>query len=222
MDQKDIDWVSRWVVAQCEPLIATAVRQEIDEHFAGIAASDPLWLSAWASGLVSDLVRSLDPEDPWRNLEVDGDRALLPDGSPFGTWVDATDIVPPSVPDRRSDLGLAAVDMPLSARSAELVAVAAGGWRRTLDWFRDNLATAPVLEGDRAAELLTTVEEAIRWAMFRRRLFAGMEDPFIPVSAVAWISRAGKMVNGEAWDEARAARVLESNRIHPGTYGQFV
>ncbi|MGK3708770.1 hypothetical protein [Arthrobacter sp. IK3] len=222
MDQQDIDWVNRWVVSLCEPLVTTAARREIDEHVADIAARQPLWISAWASGLVSDLVRSLDPEDPWRNLEVASSGAVMPDGSPFGTWVDATDIVPPSVPDRRADVGLAAVDTGLSGRASEFVAVAAGGWRPAFEWIRENLVTAPALDGPQAAELLDTVDGAIRWAMFRRRLFAGQDDPFIPVDAAAWTTRAGKMISGEAWDEARAARVLESNKIQPGTYAQFV
>ena len=222
MDQKDVDWISRWVVSLCEPLITTAARQEIEEHVRAIASRNPLWFSAWAAGFVSDMVRSLDPEDPWRNLELKDGGALLPDGSPFGTWVDATDIVPPSVPDRRSDLGLAAVDTPLPARGAELVAAAAGGWRPVLNWLTANLATAPALEGEQAQEFFETIDGAVRWAMFRRRLFAGMDDAFIPVAAASWVSRAGKMADGESWDEARAARVLESNKIGAGTYGQFV
>lgn len=221
MDQKDIGWVTRWVVALCEPLITTAERLEIEEQVAAVAAREPRWFSAWAAGFVSDLVRSLDPEDPWRNLEIDGHRALLPDGSPFGTWIDATDIVPPSVPDRRADLGLAALELPLSDRAAELVAVAAGGWRATQAWF-DEAFPGSRLTGEQASEFFDTAYAAIRWAMFRRRLFAGKEDPFIPVAAAAWLSRAEKMVNVEAWDEARAARVLESNKVQPGTYEQFV
>lgn len=222
MDQKDIGWITRWVVALCEPLVTTAERREIEDQVVSVVAREPRWFSAWAAGFISDLVRSLDPEDPWRNLEVDGHRALLPDGSPFGTWVDATDIVPPSLPDRRSDLGLAALEIPLSERAAELVAVAAGGWRPTMTWLEDTFSGATRLDEKQASEFFETAYAAIRWAMFRRRLFAGKEDPFIPVAAAAWLSRAEKMANAESWDEARAARVLDSNKIQPGTYEQFV
>lgn len=221
MSQLDSGWVSRWMVALSEPLLDTEARVQIEAEMVELVARRPHWFAAWLSGFLSDVVRSLDAEDPWRNLTIVDGQAVHPDRSPFGTWVDASDIVHVSIEDIRADIGLAALENPLHDTAAQLVAVASQGWDATLTWCEANLVKAATLSPDEAAEFFKIASSALRWAIHRRRLFAGIEDPFVQVSGVAWISRADKMTSGEPWDEARAARHLEANKVQPGTYRQF-
>lgn len=221
MSQLDSGWVARWVVALCEPLLETEARVQIEAQMVELATRHPHWFAGWLSGFLSDVVRSLDPEDPWRNLAIVEGQTVHPNKSPFGTWVDASDIVHVSVEDIRSDLGLAALEKPLSDQAAQMVAVAAKGWDPTLTWLEANMVTAAFLTPAEGANFFRTASQAVRWAIHRRRLFAGMEDPFVHVSAFAWIQRADKITSGEPWDEARAARHLEANKVHPGSYRQF-
>lgn len=221
MSQVDSRWVSRWVVALCEPLLETEARVQIDAEMVDIVGRQPHWFAAWLSGFLSDIVRSLDPEDPWRNIAIVDGQAVHPDRSPFGTWVDANDLVHVSIEDIRADLGLAALEKPLPDLSAKLISVAAQGWDAALTWCEANLVKAATLGPDEAAEFFKTASAALRWAIYRHRLYKGIEDPFVSTSGIAWIGRADKMTSGEPWDEARAARHLEANKVDPGTYRQF-
>lgn len=221
MDELDTGWVSRWVVAQCEPLIDTAARQEIDDQMIKLVGARPHWFAAWLAGFLSDIVRSLDPQDPWRNLKIVDNQVIHPDGSPFGTWVDATDLVHASDSDLRADLGLAALAVQLDGAAGKLFVTAAQGWHETLSFCEHNLVTEATLNPFQARDFFNNAARAVRWAIYRRRLFMGMEDQFVPVSAVSWIARASKMVSGENWDEARAAQFLEGSKVPEGTYSNF-
>lgn len=221
MSEVDSGWVARWIVALCEPLIDTDARVEIDASMVALVARKPHWFAAWLSGFLSDVVRSLDSEDPWRNLKIADGQVVHPDQSPFGTWVDATDIVHVSMEDIRSDLGLAALEKPIGDDAAQMLAVAAQGWDETLTWCESKMVKAATLSPAEAADFFKAASSALRWAIHRRRLFYGMEDPFVQVSGVSWIARADKMTSGEQWDEARAARHLEANKVAQGTYAQF-
>ncbi|ACL42342.1 hypothetical protein Achl_4391 (plasmid) [Pseudarthrobacter chlorophenolicus A6] len=221
MSQLDSGWVARWVVALCEPLLETEARIQIEAQMVELVSRKPHWFAAWFSGFLSDVVRSLDPQDPWRNLSIVEGQTVHPDRSPFGTWVDASDVVHVSIEDIRADLGLAALEKPLNENAAQLISVAAQGWDATLTWCEANLVTAATLPPEQGAEFFKTASAALRWAIHRRRLFSGIEDPFVQVSGVSWITRADKMTSGEPWDEARAARHLEANKVQPGTYKQF-
>ena len=77
------------------------------------------------------------------------------------------------------------------------------------------------LDRERAKSYFRIAIPALRWAIHRRRLFFGMEDQFVPVVGNAWIRRAELIVEGNPWDEARAARFLHANSVHPGNYKQF-
>lgn len=222
MTTPDTTWVSRWIVALSDPLVETESRAEIEDQLTRLVAAHPHWFAGWVSGFVSDLIRSLDPKDPWRNLSVHDAQTLLKDGSPFGTWVDATDVVPAGDPDLRSDIGLAALEKKLDPRAAQLIAVSARGWEATLSWCEKNLVTAASLDLDAARDYFRVAAQAIRWALHRRRVFSGIDDPFAILTAQAWVGRADKLTSGESWDEARAARSLRSNSISEGIYEQTI
>lgn len=220
MTTPETTWVSRWIVALSDPLVDTDARVEIEDRLVRLVAAHPHWFAGWLSGFVSDLIRSLDPKDPWRNLSVQDGQTLLADGSPFGTWVDASDILPAGDPDLRSDIGLAALEKKLDPKAAQLLAVASRGWEDTLAWCEANLVTAASLDLDAARDYFRVAAQAIRWALHRRRVFSGIDDPFAALTAQSWINRAHKLTSGEPWDEARAARSLRSNSITPGIYEQ--
>lgn len=220
MRQPETGWVSRWVVSLCEPLLDIESRQEIENAMERLAAENPHWVAAWASGWLSDIIRSLDPADPWRNITILEGQTQHPDGTPFGSWVDATDIVHAGTDDIRADLGLAALASPLSPEAAVLFAAACRGRDEAYALLTDGIG--PQLFPANAKTFFSTVAAALRWAIYRRRLFAGAEDPFIPISGTEWIRRARFITSGEAWDEARAERFMGESAIAEGTYEQFL
>lgn len=220
MRQPETGWVSRWVVSLCEPLLDIESRQEIENAMERLAAEHPRWVAAWASGWLSDIIMSLDPADPWRNVTVRDGQAQHPNGSPFGSWVDATDIVHAGTDDIHEDLGLAALANPLSPEAAALFSAAGRGREEAYALLTEN--TGPQLFPADAKTYFRTISSALRWAIYRRRLFAGAEDPFIPVTGGEWIRRARFIASGEAWDEARAERFVSESAISEGTYGQFL
>lgn len=221
MNQAEKLLVARYVVTLCDPLVDLESRTETEKAIADLASTDPHWLAAWASGLLSDIVRSLDPDDPWRNLKQSDQGVLHPDGSPFGSYVDATDVVHANTDDLRSDLGLVAVEKRLSPDAATLIAVANQGWSKTLVWMRANMISDAALSSEEAKKFYATINSALRWATYRRRLFVGFDDHFVPVFGVEWTNRAYKILSGESWDEARAARSLLQASVPPGSYAQF-
>lgn len=220
MRQPETGWVSRWVVSLCEPLLDIESRQEIEHAMERLAAEHPQWVAAWATGWLSDIIRSLDPEDPWRNVAVVDGQTQHPDGTPFGSWVDATDIVHAGTDDIRADLGLASLASPLSPEAAALFAAAGRSRQEAYALLTQN--TGPQLFPADAKNFFRTIADALRWAIYRRRLFAGAEDPFIPITGTEWIRRARFIATGEAWDEARAERFKEESAIAEGTYQQFL
>lgn len=222
MRQPETGWVSRWVVSLCEPLLDVRSRQETENAMERLTAENPVWVAAWASGWLSDIMRSLDPADPWRNLTVEDHQARHPNGSPFGSWVDATDIVHAGTEDIRSDLGLAALAEQLDPEAAELLAAAAESREAAFAWLKGHQATGPQLFPGEAEKHFRIIASALRWAIYRRRLFAGAEDPFVPISGTEWIRRAPLVAEGKAWDEARAAKFVDESAVGEGTYEQFL
>ncbi|MCU6481287.1 hypothetical protein [Arthrobacter sp. A2-55] len=221
MSQPETVWVTRWVVALSEPLIGAAARAEIDSRMVNLVTTHPHWFAAWASGYLSSLVCSLDSSDPWTQLSIIDGKVVLPDGSPFGTWVDATDLIHADKPDLRSDLGLAALFDPLSDESARMLATASRGWDKTLAWCESEILLTARFTPEAGVRFFEIASAAIRWAIFRRRIFAGKDDPYIPVCATQWLDRALKVISGERWDEARAARMLAGSKVQDGTYAKF-
>ncbi len=187
-----------------------AYREAADEELRSTSADFPEWFALWASGVLADLVETLDPEDPWRNTTVNGAGAVvLPDGSAFGTWHNATDLLPlPAEGDPALDVGLAAVAQPLSSESALL-------------WHAAQIGREKALEQLRTIEVggaYPVASPAIERAMFRRRVFMGQEDAYIPQVCTDWSLRADRISAGEPWDEAGAARLRAGSRVEPGSW----
>lgn len=215
-------WLARWVVSMGDALIDTNARQEIDDRVKALIAAHPYWFSVWFSGHLADVVCSLDPEDPWRGLKNDGEVAVYANGKRFGTSDDSADLARPATTDLRSDIGLAALAPGLGDDAALLIAIAANGRDPVLAWCERNIVNASILSEEEANEFFTVTTSALRWAMHRRRLYLGPEDPFIHRNGISWIGRASRVVSGSPWDESRAARQLAESSVPEGTYAQLV
>lgn len=204
------DAVSRWTITRCDPLVVHAYREAADDELRATSADFPDWFAIWASGVLADLIETLDPEDPWRNTALDDAGAVvLPDGSPFGTWHNATDLLPlPPEGDPALDVGLAAVAQPLSAESALLWHAAQAGREEA----REQLLTIEV------GGAYPVAAPVIERAMFRRRVFMGQEDAYIPQVCTDWSKRADLITSGQPWDEAGAARLRAGSRVEPGSW----
>lgn len=205
-----------WVVALCEPLLPIKARLAADEGAENVAASSSWWFRVWSAGVISDIMLTLDPDDPWMRLSVDENGTVrTPDGEPFGSWKNSADIlhVPsPTYFDPREDLGLAALAYGIHERAALLLAQARGGLDAMLD----------ILRGTSDDELFEVASEALRWAIHRRRIFTGLDDAYAPVTAKNWIPRADKIVAGQPWGQSGAARLRASAAIPPGTIKQYL
>ncbi|QCU77600.1 hypothetical protein E7744_04715 [Citricoccus sp. SGAir0253] len=201
--------VSRWTISRCEPLVSDAYRSAASDELRRLSATEPQWFGLWAAGVLTDLVESLDPEDPWRNTsEADG-VVVLPDGSPFGTWRNATDLLPvPVEADPALDVGLAALAEPLGLASTRAWLAARSGRE----------AVVAELAAIDVGGAYPVAVPAIEWAMFRRRLFMGQEDAYIPQACIAWAARAEHIARAEAWDESGAARLRAGSRVEPGSW----
>ena len=201
--------VTRWTISRCEPLIADDYRACASDELRRISSTDPQWFCLWAAGVLADLVESLDPEDPWRNAHVLDGVVVLPDGSLFGVWRNATDLLPvPSGADPSRDVALAALAQPLSPAAARAWLAAQSGRDVVLE----------ELGGIDVGGAYPVAVPAIEWAMFRRRLFIGQEDAYIPRLCTAWAARAEHIMRAEPWDESGPARLRAGSCVEPGSW----
>lgn len=207
--------IRRWVVALCEPLLSLSARRSADEGAESAAERCPEWFRIWAAGTLSDIMLTLDPEDPWLSLSIDEAGAVrLRNGNEFGSWRDSTDILHVAAPGRfiaEEDLGLAALAEGLPRASALLLVAAADGFDR----LREQLSLTP------ASDLFEVVADALRWAIHRRRIFTGLDDAYSPVTAGNWIARADKILAGKPWGESGAARLRASATLERGTISRY-
>jgi hypothetical protein len=218
MDISTKDWAARWSVSLTTPLYSLRMRNEIDVNMRLFAKRLPEYHAALMAGILSDLILTLDPEDPWRNLYRDNAGTVrLPGGETFGMWENATDLMPAGNADKGVDLSLAPLTEPLSSYSAELLFVAAKGWDHAMAY----LLEAGVSAADEQ-NIFELAEDAIRWALLRRQAYALDGDGFFPVTAAAWLARISKVVAGEPFDEARMYRLRNGASIEAGTYDHLV
>lgn len=202
--------VRRWINARCDSLIPDLQRAESSRQLQELADADGDWFAEWSSGLLSDLIYTLDPADPWRNTELDDQGTVrLPDGSVFGTYHNAGDVhAYTTVDDPHEDIGLAALADGLEVEAARL-------WTAAQEGLEPALRCFPRMPPGSAYGLS---DSALRWALFRRRAFMGADDTYALVAAGHWAQRADRIIQGKPWDESGAARLREGARVEPGTY----
>ena len=228
-----------WLVAQCEPLLATLDRVVTDEAMVAAFVSDPAWCSWWFAGVLSDQVRSLPPADPWRRLPARAGAHLTRGVSvavpattgargahgEFGTVDDGRDLVAATFGDAPIDLGLAALSSGLSAGGAAMLAFAADGWERTalaVLAIRSEHLASTADEVMVAGRIFEDCSGALRWAAWRRRAYQGRADDWLLVSGFAWMWRADELSTSgvlPAGEAAEVDRALAAEAIDPALYG---
>jgi hypothetical protein len=207
-DVGGIVWLRRWVVSLFEPLIRLETRAETERHVRTLVRDEPDYFGTFVAGVLADLVGSLPRSDPWQRVIFPTGTEPATTGSRFGTWRDATDLIPRQHRDLASDMNLAALAVPLSSTSTHLLAAATAGMsccRKAMQQLSGEAAASESLFDDAAA--------AMRWAIHRRRAYMGHEDPFAVVTCVAWVTRADLIVKGRSWDEARRARIAAAGQV---------
>jgi hypothetical protein len=199
------EWVSRWTISLTTPLTSLRMRNEIDQQMRLFANRMPDYHAVVMSGILHDLLSTLDPDDPCV--------IRLPSGEAFGTWENATDLTGASSTDKMRDLSLSPLAEPLTDTSVALIFHASHEWEEARAFMHECI---PAEENQQ--NIFETVEDAIRWALARRRAYDMDGDGFFPITAAAWANRAGKIVAGEPFDEARSLRLRSGAAIEPGTY----
>ena len=211
------EWVARWTISLTTPLTSLRMRNEIDKEMRLFAERMPEYHTVVMSGVLHDLLYTLDPEDPWMHLYKDDNGVVrLPGGTAFGTWESATDLGIATHNDKARDLSLSPMADPLTDASAELFFHASHSWEEAQAFI---VSCCPA-ENNRQHPF-DTAEDAIRWALARRQSYAMDGDGFFPITAAAWANRATKVVAGEPWDEARMLRLRHGASVEEGTYNKI-
>ena len=211
------EWVARWTISLMTPLTSLRMRKEIDQEMRLFAERMPDYHAVIMSGVLHDLLYTLDPEDPWMRLYKDEEGVIrLPGGAAFGTWESATDLAIATNDDKARDLSLSPMADPLTDASAALIFYASQTREAAQAYMRTDCPTE-----ENSQDPFETAEDAIRWALARRQLYAMDGDGFFPITAAAWANRATKVVAGEAWDEARMLRLRHGASVEEGMYDKI-
>jgi hypothetical protein len=188
------EWVARWAISLTTPLTSLRMHNEIAHEMRLFAQRMPEYHAVIMSGVLNDLLSTLDPEDPWMNLHLDKTGIVrLPSGAAFGTWQNATDLAVATNADKGRDLFFAPMADPLTDASVGLIYHASHS-RREAEAFMIGIWT----KEENGHHIFEIAEDAIRWALARRQAYSIVSDGFFPITAAAWANRATKVVAGGA------------------------
>lgn len=193
-------WLNHWGIAlglatsYLEPLIPVHHYVELHNEWDAAWDVEPDWARTTIAGIISSLIATLAPEDPWtrasgrfgimrigdRHLQRDG--AVLPSGEPLNDWHAVADLLGRPLHDLTTDPAYIpsawGIRMP---ESAFLLAWARNGWLETK-------AALCIMEADRAR---VASKEALRWAIYRRRTYGvPADDGWVRVQFSKWALRA--------------------------------
>lgn len=213
----DVAAYARWLAGLFDGLVSPDSREANERQMQLQVQARPVLFAGFVSGVVSDLLRSLPAEDPWRHTTMIQGAVLSARGDLFGTVVDATDLIVPSHPDHRSDQRLAALDSPLSKSAALMIHLCAQSWSTAHETLTESIRC-----GLAAEELYSDGCAAIRWVLHRRRTYTGADDLYSSVVTSAWVRRARSVEEGQPWDEARRARLATQEKVPDGLYEWFI
>ena len=208
------DVVPFWAVSLVEPLLSLHRRNALERSLQQLCRARPAWATIWLPGTIADIVLTLPPADDWRNLSArvvrtEGQDLLRhgaaeppqttgatgPGGHAFGTWRDSEDLAQPMFTAVAQNSELAALDEPLPAASAALLAFCADGW----DAGRAAMVALAATEGNPDAVYRIGMP-ALSWAVHRRRAYRGPKDMWPVESSFVWSARAEQVESGLAWD----------------------
>ncbi len=181
-----------------------------------------LWAATFFGGMIADAVRTLPGEDPWRHMsakirvgQIELTRGEIPRppevtgallrGQAFGAPDAGKDLVDLTPGDPSSAVASAALAEGLNPVSAVVVAFATDGWRHAGEVLRS------VPTGGR--DLFDTGAEALRWALWRRRVYVGLDDPMTMLSGMQWAWRAQQVAESGEMELADSEKELVAQSI---------
>lgn len=232
--------LAAWSLTLTEPLLSTHRRAVLEDGLARVHVQSSATAELFLAGLVSDLMQTLPERDPWRSLAArSGDvqvgdppeglsGGVLPDGTVFGSWRNATDLIPLVHQSAYDDPALAALaGDDLDPDAAVVLAAGARGWRETRDVLASlreqasaasDGASVTELEtrrlwrtGAAIARTRTAAVQAVRWAVHRRRGYIGCDDAWVEESAYRWAWRSTR--DPVMWSEEDVERALVAERV---------
>lgn len=210
------DWAGRWAISLTTPLYSVRMRKLIRTEMNLFATQMPHFHAILVSRILHDLIRTIDPSDPLRNLHRDGNGVIrLPSGQQFGFWWNYTDLMPASNGDIGRDISLAPAKEPLSRDAVEIFFHASRSWEDARDYVLDMIHRSTTQEVNE--DIFESVEDAVRWALLRRQAYA-LDDMFFPITATGWANRTPKIFNGQPFDEGRMLRLRSAASVPDGTY----
>lgn len=222
-----------------EPLLSPDRRQRVETAFADLAATRPLWLAYWASGVLADIAGTLPRYDPWTRLSGRLGRltvgpeppeavgACHAGGQPYGTWSDGADLVALVFERPEVDAAFAALADPIDPTAAGLVAFAgnrpswrdvmpavAEAWRAATGVELPDTDTASMADPEASRVWLDQVTAAIRWLAWRRRTYGvGQVDLWPHEACVRWSSYAGEAAADRPLDEKAIAVAVADEAV---------
>ena len=209
--QTETSNVHRWCIYLYDPLIPAKEQRQITKDIQEWMASSPAKSAAWVAGVCWMVGNTLPSIDPWRHLAAyDASTGLrLGDGPDhtgavvdtgvkkvaFGTVESGEDLVEPTGLDTRQDIWLATLSQRLTDQEAAAFAFCIHEWRTGMQ------AILAIDIADRYEACLNLM----RWVLWRRRYYNGMDDPYLLMIGTGWLLRLDEdgqtTPEGEGWAE---------------------
>ncbi|WNM27345.1 hypothetical protein RN607_14270 [Demequina capsici] len=218
-----------------EPLTSATTHMRRENDMVRWVKKNPTVAAAWFSGVLWQIMATLPEDDPWRRISVRarGDHGevierLDPPDSMMGAWLDGVafgiaadgmDVVPRTVSDDTLDVGLVALAENLPRLAAQALGLAPDDFRDVMAVFMASRSfLAPELYG---RELFDMGAAALRWAIWRRRIYVGRADRLPLIVAVAWLRRAELVATGQAMSVEECRFEIHMDRAVTGSWGEL-
>lgn len=194
--KRNPDWSAIWFAGVTHDVMLTLPPDDPWRSLTG--AVDLTALETGRPGRDDELLVAKRPDQPLPRMTG----ALRSDGAAFGTLDDCTDLVVAELGDAPLDVGLAAVATPLSPLAAAMLAFASLDLRVGTRTYRDVYHAlwlgrfASSHDRKPSEAFLEAASSALRWAIWRRRVYTGLDDPYATVVAFAWMAKTDRLRTG--------------------------
>lgn len=227
----EYDTVLVWAIGLVEPLIPLHRRLVADIDLLELFRRQPELAKIWCVGAIANLVRTLPPDDVYRNLSA---RVVVPGGGDlvreavsmpptstgatteggrtFGTVSDGYDLAAPLFTRIGMDAALAALQDGLSPAAAATLAFCADGWQRGLQAIRA-LCDPAANSGDAAQFLFEAATSALKWVAHRRCTYLGRDDLYAVESCFMWVANAQLIADGAPSNENAVERSISQELV---------
>lgn len=225
----------RWIIGQLEPLTIGRTMTRLESDCVRWCTANPTIAPAWFAGMVWQILATLPADDPWRQIAVRGrdsegrivERGQPPEGR-MGAWLHGslmdseepgTDLTPRSSLDVSLDHGLVALNHGISERGAQVLGFGFDSFEAAAEMLKaDAVAMAPELFG---RSIFDAGSAALRWALWRRRVYVGRTDPYPLMVALEWLERAGRVSRGESIDLGGCEFEISTEKIEDTAWSEL-